>query len=167
MLQHNLLDSNPFAVLTAIVAPAILTNASSVLALGTASRLGRVVDRTRIVARDLAGYTPDSSEHRAWMAQLQALRTRSQMLVRALSLFYAALGLFASSAFISLGGSIAAFYGQRIPFLVAAALAILTGGAAVAGLSFGCALMARETQLAVKTLADEAAVQIRLNASIG
>lgn len=164
MLQHNLLDGNPFAVLTAIVAPAILTNASSVLALGTANRLGRVVDRTRIVAKDLAGFSPDSVEHRAWMAQLQALRVRSHMLVKALRLFYAALGLFASSAFVSLGGSIAAFYGQRVPFLVAAALAILTGGAAVAGLSLGCAQMIRETQLAVKSLADEAAIQIRLTA---
>ena len=41
------IGGNPFAVLTAIVAPAILTNASSVLALGTSNRLGRVVDRTR------------------------------------------------------------------------------------------------------------------------
>ena len=40
---------NPFAVLTAVVAPAILTNACSVLALGTSNRLARVV------ARELAG----------------------------------------------------------------------------------------------------------------
>jgi len=45
---------NPFAVLTAVVAPAILTNACSVLALGTSNRLARVVDRTRVVARELA-----------------------------------------------------------------------------------------------------------------
>ena len=49
---------NPFAVLTAVVAPAILTNACSVLALGTSNRLGRVVDRTRVVARELAGLEP-------------------------------------------------------------------------------------------------------------
>ena len=47
--------SNPFAALTAIVAPAILTSASSVLALGTSNRLGRVVDRTRVVAGNVAG----------------------------------------------------------------------------------------------------------------
>src|SRR5262244_1821468 len=39
---------NPFAVLTLIAAPAVFTNASSVLALGTGNRLARVVDRTRV-----------------------------------------------------------------------------------------------------------------------
>jgi len=44
---------NPFAVLTAVVAPAVLTNASSVLSLGTANRIGRIVDRTRILTAEL------------------------------------------------------------------------------------------------------------------
>jgi len=38
---------NPFAVLSFIVAPAILTNASSVLTLSTSNRLARAVDRAR------------------------------------------------------------------------------------------------------------------------
>ena len=53
-MQYTAVGGNPFAVLTAIVAPAILTNASSVLALGTSNRLGRVVDRTRVVASAMA-----------------------------------------------------------------------------------------------------------------
>lgn len=40
-MQFNVVAGNPFAVLTAIVAPAILTNASSVLAQGTSNRLAR------------------------------------------------------------------------------------------------------------------------------
>jgi len=91
-LQSSLLGNNPFAVLTAIVAPAILTNASSVLALGTSNRLGRVVDRPRVVYSDLAATAPGSQEHTDWTAQLAALRARAQMLLRALRLFYAALG---------------------------------------------------------------------------
>ena len=51
----NAAGGNPFAVLTAVVAPAILTNACSVLALGTSNRLARVVDRTRVVARGAGG----------------------------------------------------------------------------------------------------------------
>ena len=39
------LPSNPFAVLTFISAPAVLTNASSVLLFGTGNRYGRAVDR--------------------------------------------------------------------------------------------------------------------------
>jgi len=34
-------SDSPFAVLTAVVAPAVLTNASSVLCLGTGNRLAR------------------------------------------------------------------------------------------------------------------------------
>ena len=41
-MQYPLVASNPVAVLTALVAPAILTNACSVLALGTSNRLGSV-----------------------------------------------------------------------------------------------------------------------------
>ena len=37
------MSDNPFAALTAVVAPAILTNASSILALGTGNRVARVV----------------------------------------------------------------------------------------------------------------------------
>jgi hypothetical protein len=47
------LNDNPFAVLTAVVAPAILTNASSVLSLGTGNRIARVVDRTTVLAASL------------------------------------------------------------------------------------------------------------------
>ena len=105
--QTSLLGNNPFAVLTAVVAPAILANASSVLALGTSNRLARVVDRTRVVYADLARSVTDSTEYSEWMEQLEALRLRGRMLLRALRLFYAALGLFAASALVSVGGSIA------------------------------------------------------------
>ena len=44
---------NPFAVLSFIVAPAVLTNASSVLSMSTNNRLARAVDRTHELARQL------------------------------------------------------------------------------------------------------------------
>jgi len=96
-----------------------------------------------------------------WVAQLAALHTRAQLLLKALRLFYAGLGLFAASALVSVGGSIAAYYGQRFPFEAAAALAILTGASAVLGLSAGCVLMVRETQLAVYYLTEEAKLRAR------
>jgi hypothetical protein len=152
---------SPFAVLTAIVAPAILTNASSVLALGTSNRLARVVDRTRIVAAELAAYDPESPHYQMWAAQLEPLHVRAQMLIKALRFFYAGLGLFAASALVSVGGSIAAYYGQGFLFEVAAALAVMSGASAVIGLVSGCVLMVHETQLAVKSLAEEAKIQTR------
>lgn len=151
--------SNPFAVLTAIVAPAILTNASSVLALGTSNRLARVVDRTRIVWAELAALDRGSLDYQLWATQLPPLHERAQLLVRALRLFYAGLGLFAASALISLGGSLGAYYGKALLFQIGAALGILTGASAVLALTSGCFLMIRETQLAVRYLAEEAKIR--------
>lgn len=160
-MQYQFVTNNPFAVLTAIVAPAILTNACSILSLGTSNRLGRVVDRTRVVAGDIATSKPGSEEFQEWNSQLGALEMRVQMLLRALRLFYAALGLFASSALISVAGSMAAYYGQKILFQSGAALAVVTGGSAVIGLSAGCYFMVNETRLAVKSLGEEARMRIR------
>jgi hypothetical protein len=44
---------NPFAVLSLIVAPAVLTNACSVLVLSTSNRLARATDRVRELAKQL------------------------------------------------------------------------------------------------------------------
>ncbi|HTA57643.1 MAG TPA: DUF2721 domain-containing protein [Candidatus Baltobacteraceae bacterium] len=162
-MQYQFVANNPFAVLTAIVAPAILTNACSVLALGTSNRLGRVVDRTRVVTSDIAASKPGSEGFLEWNSQLRSLETRTHMLLRALRLFYAALGLFASSALISVAGSIAAFYGQRLLFQVGALLAVLSGGSAVVCLSVGCFTMVNETRLAVKSLGEEARMRIKLH----
>jgi hypothetical protein len=92
---------NPFAVLTAVVAPAILTNASSILALGTGNRLARIVDRTRVVAAELARLDVSKTEYEGWAVQLPRLQVRARLLVRALRVFYAAPGLFAAAALIS------------------------------------------------------------------
>jgi Protein of unknown function (DUF2721) len=162
-MQYQFVANNPFAILTAIVAPAILTNACSVLALGTSNRLGRVVDRTRVVASDVAASEPGSEGFVEWNSQLRALEIRVHMLLRALRLFYAALGLFASSALISVAGSMAAYYGQRPLFQLGALLAVLTGGSAVVGLSAGCFTMVNETRLAVKSLGEEARMRIKLH----
>jgi len=159
-MQAQFVANNPFAVLTAIVAPAILTNACSVLALGTSNRLGRVVDRTRVVAADIAGSRRDSDEHREWTSQLRALEIRVHMLLRALRLTYAALGLFASSALISVGGSIAASYGLRIVFRIGGLLALTTGACAVVGLirperlALGAAIPPRKRSRQRRALSD-------------
>ena len=150
---------NPFAVLTAVVAPAILTNACSVLALGTSNRLARVVDRTRVVAKELSGIEPGAPDYAFWATQLERAQVRAQLLVKALRVFYASLGLFATAALLSLVGAIVTSYGSRVWFAVTAALALLVGTIAVVGLAVGCGLMVHETRLAVRNLAEEAKAQ--------
>lgn len=41
------IQSNPFIILTFIVAPAILTNASALMVTSTANRFARAIDRAR------------------------------------------------------------------------------------------------------------------------
>jgi hypothetical protein len=149
---------NPFAVLTAVVAPAILTNACSVLALGTSNRLARVVDRTRVVARELAAIEPSDSHYPNWEAQLGGLQVRTRLLVKALRVIYGSLGLFATAALVSVVGSIVTYYGPGILFQLTAGLALLAGAVAVLGLASGCFLMVQETRLAVQNLAEEAKI---------
>ena len=74
-------------------------------------------------------------------------------------IIYAALGGFAACALISVIGAIVAYYDS--PFLARgiAAVALLTGMLAVAGLVVGCATMVAETRLAldgVQEAADDA-----------
>jgi hypothetical protein len=155
-MEFILPGADPFSILTIVVAPAVLTNASSVLALGTNNRLARVADRTHAVIAQLSKLEPGARDYDVSKAQLPALQTRAHLLLRALRCFYLGLGLFASSALISIAGSIVVYYGERTTFQLAAGIGVLCGAAAVISLVCGGVLMIRETQLAVTGLADDA-----------
>jgi hypothetical protein len=149
------LIDNPFAVLTAVVAPAILTNACSVLALGTGNRVARVVDRTRAIISELSTVAKGTEVHESRLAQIVRLRRRSRLLLTALRILYGSLGGFASCALISVIGAVVAFYGYAVAFRIAAFAALVTGLSAVVALVSGCAVMVAETRLALLG-ADEA-----------
>jgi hypothetical protein len=156
MMEYTSVAADPFSILTVVVAPAVLTNASSVLALGTNNRLARVADRTHVLTAQLAKLEPGAREHEVSATELATLQTRAQLLLRALRCFYLGLGLFASSALISIAGSILVYYGGSLAFQIAAGIGVVCGASAVIALVCGCSLMIRETQLAVKGLAYEA-----------
>lgn len=150
------LHENPFAVLTAIVAPAVLTNACSVLCLGIGGRIARVVDRTRALTGDMPKFQPGSPEYGSRVRQLERLQRRAQFLVKALRLLYAALGGLAASALISVIGAASAYYGNQLLFRAIAAFALAIGVFAVTALVAGCVYMVHETRLAVQNLREEA-----------
>jgi Protein of unknown function (DUF2721) len=148
--------SNPYAALSLIVAPAVLTNASSILVLSTSNRLARAVDRARALATELD--TPAKAVDLAALRlrELDSAARRAVMLLGALRLFYASIGSFAAAALTSLIG--AALLGSSLRALPATfeilALAAEFGG--VMGLVLGCVLLLRETRIAVRTMTDEA-----------
>src|SRR5215468_4092594 len=100
-----ILGENPFAVLTAVVAPAILTNACSVLALGTGNRVARVVDRARAITVELGALSRETALYQRRVAHIAQLRHRSRLLLTALRIIYAALGGFAACALVSVVGA--------------------------------------------------------------
>jgi Protein of unknown function (DUF2721) len=150
------LHENPFAILTAIVAPAVLTNACSVLCLGISNRIARVVDRTRVLTADMPKFQQGSQEYESRMRQLERLQRRAQSLVKALRLFYSALGGLAASALISVIGAASAYFGSPLVFQAIAVIALAIGTFAVTALVSGCVYMVHETRLAVQNLSEEA-----------
>jgi Protein of unknown function (DUF2721) len=150
------LNENPFTVLTLIAAPAVFTNASSVLALGTGNRLARVVDRTRNLARELHSSAAHDEFTELWVNHLSRLERRGGLLVRAMSFFYGSIGAFAAASLVSILGALLAATSYRLPFEAVAGIGFVAGTVGFVGLVVGCVLLVRETRLALTTISEEA-----------
>jgi hypothetical protein len=153
--------ANPFAVLSLIVAPAILTNASTVLAMSTSTRLARAVDRARELARQLDD--PDQASGAEGARRLRELavnETRAMLLLRVLRSFYMALAGFAVATLISLIGAVAASAGRGSAVRALEFIAVAAGSVAVGALVHGSTLLLKETRLAVAIL-HERSEQVR------
>ncbi|HEY5029448.1 MAG TPA: DUF2721 domain-containing protein [Candidatus Angelobacter sp.] len=149
-------SDGPFAVLTLIAAPAVFTNASSVLALGTGNRLARVVDRTRTLVKDLHGAEIDSATRTLWVSHLGRLEKRGGLLVRAMSFFYGAIGCFAGASVVSILGASTVSTQYRWPFQAIVVISFLLGTVGFVGLAVGCSLLVNETRLALRSIYEEA-----------
>ena len=147
---------SPFQILTLIVAPAVLTNSSSVLSLGTSNRFARAVDRSRALYEKLKN--PDlltESEKTIFTQQLPIVRQRALLLVRALTAFYTSVGAFSATALTSLIGAGAEMYSYTTLSRTLTVLAVIMGCIGVTGLVSGTALLVRETWVAFKFLEME------------
>ena len=146
--------SSSFAALSLIVAPAILTNACSVLIMSTSNRVARAVDLSREVGRELDAVSPEdsSAESRRRLDEMSAAHTRSVLLVRALRALYTALGGFSAATLLALLGVVfEARLAEPVRWLPEA-LAVLSGIVGVGGIVWAAVLMLRETRIAVTAL---------------
>jgi hypothetical protein len=149
-------EVNPFAVLTFIVAPAILTNASSVMALGTSNRFARAIDRARALAAQVEGREDDPDPEVALrIRQMGSAQRRVLLLVRALTAFYLSVGAFAAAGLISLVGAVSSVSGLTALRQVTLWGAACAGVVGVGGLVGGSGLLVRETRMALSILAEE------------
>lgn len=151
-------DANPFAALSLIVAPAIMTNACTVLVMSTSNRLARTADRARELSREIEG--PEVVSDHVAARRLKELATaerRSLLLLRALRSVYIALSGFSTAALASLLGATFVSAGQTAVTVALESLAIFSGAVAVASLIYASVLLVRETRLAVAVLQERAA----------
>jgi hypothetical protein len=149
------LPVNPFAILTFISAPAVLTNASCVLLFGTGNRYGRAIDRVHELAEMIDSGERAADELQLRIRQLQAAEARTSLIVRALTCFYAAVAGFVASTLVSLIGAV--LVSAKLPVGIAASfsLAFLCGLAGVAGMIAGALMLVRETRYSFRVLREE------------
>src|SRR5438093_6143832 len=140
--------TNPFGMLTFIVAPAILTNASSVMALGTSNRFARAIDRAREWSSQVEGKEENADPKITLRRQqLRVAERRALLLVRALTAFYLSVGSFAAASLVSLLGAVFFLAHHQIMHQVTLVIAFCAGGAGVGGLITGSGLLVAETRL--------------------
>lgn len=149
-------QTNPFAILTFISAPAVLTNAFCVLLFGTGNRYGRAVDCIHELADAVEkGSGLEEAELRLRIRQLEAGETRTLLIVRALTCFYTAVAGFVASTLVSLIGAVLISAHIEQGVLLSFGLATLTGVVGVVAMIAGAVMLARETRFSFRVLKEE------------
>ena len=144
--MHPLSALPQYAVLTAMLAPAFFLTATAALLATANSRLSRVIDRVRSLARELDDDAGAEARQRIGnLIDLQ--RKRIRFILRASQLLYVAISCFVGTS-LSLAGD--AFLGNRLPHLLTL-LAVL----GVLAMLTSSLLLAREAALAVGAVNEE------------
>ncbi len=152
------ISENPFAVLTLVAAPALLTNATSVLALSTINRILRSGDRMRALAGQLESGGNSREKHAFLLAQVERVERQSVLLLRALHAVYVALGCFASASLISILGASLSGTQFQVLFQLMVGLGLLVGFTGVGGLVWGSMNLLWATRISMQNISEEAAL---------
>ena len=150
------LDSpqNALAILTAMITPAVLISACGALIFSTSTRLGRVIDRVRVLSerfQQLAANPEkdEMSEERRGLifTQLDRQTSRARLIQRAMAAYYTALGIFVSSTV-----SIAIFSAAARTFTW---IAVLLGVIGTLFMLYGSVLLIIESRMALSAIMTE------------
>ena len=146
--------SQSVAVLTAMITPAVLISACGALILSTSTRLGRVVDRVRMLSEKMEELAEGNEglavveERRAVISdQPDTLSSRARILQRGMSVFYIALCLFVATS-VSIGA--VAFAGPRLSLIP-----VVSGLLGASFLFYGSIILIVEARLALSTIRAE------------
>jgi hypothetical protein len=141
-------------VLTAMITPAVLISACGTLILSTSTRLGRVIDRVRVLSDRFeelahAGEEIELLEERRMMIfnQFDKLIKRAHILQQCLTVFYMAAGIFVST---SVAVGIVAVSGSGYSWVP-----VVMGLGGACFLFYGCVMLIFEARMALNTLRAE------------
>jgi hypothetical protein len=141
-------------VLGAMITPAVLISASGVLVLSTSNRVGRTVDRVRVLAAEVerlqsSGASPSVSESKRQHVaeQLTQLSERAVLLRSAMTALYTAIGLLVGTSILV--GVVVLLQWEY------SSLPVLLGFAGACALLYGSLLLVREARLAVRSTLQE------------
>jgi len=155
-MGENLLTQNPFAVLTVIVAPALLTNATSVLAMSTINRMLRTRERMQ----ELYEKSESGAQFRgdSFLEQVNRVERQALLMLTAMRWIYSALGAFAAASLVTLVGALSGQLGSPVLVRAVIGAGLALGFVGVAGLVGGSVNLFRATQLSLMNIREEAAL---------
>lgn len=149
--------ANPFALLTLIVAPAVLTNAMSVLVLSTSNRFLRAGERLRMLAKEL-DETMDP-EGRAWrLVHIGRIEKQAVLLLHAMRSAYMAMGSFVSTSLVSIVGAALAAKSLHPLDEILIVLGLAIGFVGAGSLVLASVRLFRATRLSMLNISEEAAM---------
>lgn len=155
-MDSSTLTQSPFTVLTLIAAPALLTNAASVLAMSTTQRMLR----TREAMRELLAESEEAeiSEPDSVLLAQHANRIEAQagLLLGALHAIYLALGAFSGATLLTLVGAVLISFQRGAWANVLAFAGLALGAYGVACLIVGSIRLFRATQISLINIHQEA-----------
>lgn len=146
--------ANALAVLTAMITPAVLISACGTLIFSTATRLGRVVDRVRLLVTRFEELERDSEQdalrnerRQLIFGQLQRQSIRARLLQRAMVAFYTGVAMFvACSVAVAIIAALAWNYTW---------IAVALGLAGALFMLHGAILLIVESRMALGAIASE------------
>jgi hypothetical protein len=152
------LSDNPFALLSLIAAPAVLTNAASVLVMSTTNRFLRASERMRALALRVEEKKITPGYRGLVRGQVDRTERQAVLLLGALRAAYTAIGSFASASLISILGAGLASTSLKIGFHALAALALGAGVLGASALVVACTRLLTATRLSMLNMSEEAAL---------
>jgi hypothetical protein len=152
------LSQNPFALLSLIAAPAVLTNSASVLVMSTTNRFLRASERMRALAVRVEEKKLTPALRALARKQVDRTERQAVLLLGALRAAYTAIGSFASASLISILGAGLASTSLELGFHAMAALALAVGVVGASALVVACVRLLTATRLSMLNMSEEAAL---------